>query len=207
MYLVKTPAIVKWIFPSMVWDIPAKEKVIYLTFDDGPDIKVTPDILELLARFNAKASFFCVGEKVKQNLELFKKIIIQKHVVGNHTFHHLKGRKVSVKKYIEDINTAKQYIPSMLFRPPYGSITRKQIIELKKEYKLIMWSILTGDFDKKLSKEIVLQNSIKSTGKGSIIVFHDNAKFREKMLYALEGCLNHFSELGYNFEAIPVDDL
>lgn len=207
MYLVKTPAIVKWIYPSLVWHIPTKDKVIYLTFDDGPDKKVTPEVLELLTSFGAKASFFCVGEKVKQNKDLFSELLNQNHVAGNHTYHHLKGRKVSVKEYTENINNANHYIHSTIFRPPYGSITRKQIAEVKKEYKLIMWSVLTGDFDKKLSKEKVLRNSIKSTGKGSIVVFHDNAKFRKKMLYALEGCLNHFAALGYNFEAIPVDDL
>lgn len=207
MYFVKTPVIIKWLYPSLIWDIPTKEKIIYLTFDDGPDTGITPEVLTLLERFNAKATFFCVGEKVNKNKRLFQEVINQGHVVGNHTYHHLKGRKVKISEYLEDVNKAKEYIPSKIFRPPYGSITRKQIAALRTEYKLVMWDVLTGDFDKRLNKKDVLKNSINKTGRGSIVVFHDNVKFKEKTCYALEGFLNHFSEQGYNFKPLMVDDL
>lgn len=207
MYLVKTPVIVKWLYPSLVWNIPTNDKVIYLTFDDGPDPGITPGVLSLLNKFDTKATFFCVGERVKKNNRLFQEVINEGHVAGNHSFHHLKGRKVSLKDYINDVRKAKEFIPSVLFRPPYGSITRKQIHALKGEYKLVMWDVLTGDFDKKLTKEDVLRNSVKNTIGGSIVVFHDNVKFKDKTMYALKGFIDHFSERGYNFKPLPVDDL
>lgn len=207
MYFVRTPATAKLIYPSLVWNIKEKDKVIYLTFDDGPDESVTPTTLEILDRYNAKATFFCVGEKVKQNKTIFQNVIEMGHSVGNHTFNHLKGTQTSISDYIENIEKANKLIQSNLFRPPYGKINGNQVRRIRNKYKIIMWSVLPGDFDYKVNKQSVLKRLIKHTTNGSIVVLHDNNKFKDKMMYALEGFLDHFSTMGYEFNAITPDIL
>lgn len=207
MYFVRTPATARLIYPSLVWNIKEKDKVIYLTFDDGPDESVTPSTLEILNRYNAKATFFCVGEKVKQNKTIFQNVIEMGHSVGNHTFNHLKGTQTSISDYIENIEKANKLIQSNLFRPPYGKINGNQVRRIRNKYKIIMWSVLPGDFDYKVNKQSVLKRLIKHTTNGSIVVLHDNNKFKDKMMYALEGFLDHFSTMGYEFNAITPDIL
>ncbi len=206
MYFVKTPNIVKLIYPSLIWDIKDNGENIYLTFDDGPDEDITPLVLDLLDQYNAKATFFCVGDKVTQNPELYAEIRKRGHTIGNHSFNHIKGKRTSLKNYLRNIDKANGVIDSVLFRPPYGSINNQQIRNLKEDYKIIMWSVLPGDFDKRVSKEEVLKRSIQHTKSGSIIVFHDNKKFKDKMIFALTGFLDHFKSQDYNFKAIT-DDL
>jgi len=205
MYFVKTPNIVKLFYPSLVWDLKDNEKNIYLTFDDGPDEGITPEVLDLLDLYNAKATFFCVGEKVIQNPDLYREITNRGHSIGNHSFNHIKGKLTSLSNYLGNIDKAKSVINSILFRPPYGSISYQQIKKLKKDYKIIMWSVLPGDFDKRVSKEEVLKRSIQYTKPGSIIVFHDNKKFMDTMMFALRGFFNHYKALGYNFKSITED--
>jgi len=203
MYLVKTPLIIsKLSSRSLVWKIPSKEKKLFLSFDDGPLPYLTMEILYYLAEFNAKATFFCVGENAKKYPELIQRILDDGHSIANHSFQHISGWKTATKKYIENVKEASKYIDSKLFRPPYGRISYSQIKELKVDYKIIMWSILSGDFDEKISNEQCLNNVLQSK-EGDIIVFHDNKKSQEKIHHVLPRFLEHFTKLGYQFDVIP----
>lgn len=205
MYWVKTPSLIKNLFPSIVWDFKDRDKSLYLTFDDGPDENITPQVLYLLEKFDAKATFFCVGEKVKQNQDLYHRILKNGHSTGNHSYNHLNGLHVSTSKYLENIKLASEYIQSPLFRPPYGRMKPAQFLALKKHYRIIMWDVLTGDFDPKVTGEKVLEQTIRYAKPGSIVVFHDNAKFSAKMIFALRGTLEYFKKEGYCFKAIPME--
>ena len=192
-------------YPFCVWDIPTKEKIIYLTFDDGPNPIATPLVLDTLNEYNAKATFFCIGKNVLENTVLYRRILIEGHRVGNHTHNHLNGWKTKDKDYIDNIYEASKYIDSDLFRPPYGKISKFQIACLtkqKKKFEIIMWDVLSGDFDKKISVEKCISNVIKNSTPGSVIVFHDSEKAYEKMSKTLPIILSHFSGLGYLFKAI-----
>lgn len=198
---VKSPSILKTVFPNLVWDIKTTEKEIYLTFDDGPHPEITPQALEILNRFNTKATFFCVGENVSKFPETFNSIISNGHSVGNHSYNHISGWKSSNKDYFTNIEKAKTLINSDLFRPPYGRITPSQIRVLKKQYSIIMWTVLSYDFDKNVSREQCLKNSIIKTQPGSIVVFHDSMKSANNLLYALPLFLKHFTDEGFVFKA------
>lgn len=203
MYLVKSPYIItEFSKKSLTWKIKGEPNKLFLTFDDGPIPEVTPDILKLLSRYNAKATFFMVGENVKRHPEIVEQIKSLGHEIGNHTFNHLNGTKVTDREYYKNIFQAGEYIDSRLFRPPYGRIRPRQILEIKKNYKIVLWSVLSGDFDEKTSPKKCLNNVLKHAKSGSIIVFHDSLKAKENVLYALEGTLNHFANLGYEFSAI-----
>ena len=204
-YFVKSPFWFKKVYPDLFWEIPTQEKNIYLTFDDGPHPIITMQVLDLLKTYNAKATFFCIGNNVVKYPEVYKRIIDDGHAVGNHTFNHLNGWKTADELYLNDINRAMEYIDSNLFRPPYGRISRFQIQQLLKpkyQMKLIMWSVLSGDFDPDISAEKCMNNVLLSTKPGSIIVFHDSEKAAEKMLYALPKVLEQFSKKGFAFEKI-----
>ena len=209
-YLVKTPWLLKKIYPECVWKIKTVEKVIYLTFDDGPHPVATPFVLEELKKYNAKATFFCIGKNVEENFELYKKIIEDGHAVGNHTYHHLNGWKVKDEVYLEDIYKAKKIIDSNLFRPPYGRITKFQLKQLPAEkYKLkpVMWSVLSGDFDKEVSGEECYLTVVKNAEEGSVVVFHDSEKALERLQYALPLVLKYFTEKGFEFRKITGEEL
>jgi len=204
MYLVKTPWWLRALYPKLIWQIPANEKIIYLSFDDGPHETATNFVLDTLAKFNAKASFFCIGKNVLKYPTIYKQIIDEGHAVGNHTQHHANGWEVSNELYFKEIDQAAALIKSNLFRPPYGRIKRAQINKIiNNPYKIIMWSVLSGDFDLKLSPEACCNNVLNNAKSGSIVVFHDSAKAWERMSYALPIVLAHFSNLGYRFKAIP----
>jgi len=198
-YLVKTPNIVQSFYPSLNWRVRTSDNSIYLTFDDGPDEKTTPVVLQLLAKYKANATFFCVGEKVKKNKDLFNQLLKNGHTVGNHTYNHLNGKKTKLSDYLDNVKKADDLIGSKLFRPPYGRITSSQIKSLKDTYKIIMWTVLPGDFDNKVGADKVLSRSLRYSEKGSIIVFHDNKKFHDKMLFALEAYLEYFTNKGFTF--------
>ena len=204
-YLVKIPAIVqRWIYPGFTWRMPAGGKKIYLTFDDGPHPSITPFVLDELKIYGAKATFFCVGSNVEKHPEVYKRIISEGHAVGNHTYNHLNGWKTADKTYLEDIAKAAGLIDSGLFRPPHGRITRFQAARLKEQlrYRIIMWRVLSGDFDPKISPEKCLRNVMTHTGDGDIVVFHDSEKAYERMKFALPLVLKGFAEKGYVFEKI-----
>lgn len=209
MYLVKTPWWLKAIYPQLVWKIPTEEKIIYLSFDDGPHETATPFVLETLAKYQAKASFFCIGKNIELYPEIYAEVQAQGHAVGNHTQHHANGWKVTDEKYLAEINEAATLIESNLFRPPYGRITKLQIRKIiqtpltPKGYKIIMWTVLSGDFDINLTPAACASNVIRHASAGSIVVFHDSTKAWERMQYALPLVLAHFTQLGYRFEALP----
>ncbi len=203
-YLKTTKLIRAFHSRKLIWDFAAEDKTLYLTFDDGPCPGVTERVLEILDKYQAKATFFCLGEKVRLHPQLFETIKTKGHAVGNHTYNHKNGWKVSTKDFIRSVKQAEQYIKSDLFRPPYGKIRTPQLKLLKKDYKIIMWSVLSGDFDENIPKEECWQNVMNNAYPGSIIVFHDSYKASVNMLYALEMCLEHFSKNGYDFKAITI---
>ncbi|MFA6924056.1 MAG: polysaccharide deacetylase family protein [Bacteroidales bacterium] len=204
MYYVKSPFLISRLSGnSVVWNIPVNKKnEIYLTFDDGPIPEVTYEVLKILAQYNAKATFFCVGENVQKHSEVYKSILNAGHSVGNHTFNHISGWTTLSKKYFANIQKCDDLLHTRLFRPPYGKIRPLQVLKLKKKYSIILWSVLSGDFDKKISPEKCLDNVIKYTKNGSIVVFHDSLKAKKNMLYALPKFLHHYSEKGYEFKAL-----
>jgi peptidoglycan/xylan/chitin deacetylase (PgdA/CDA1 family) len=206
-YLPKTPWILHKIFPERVWKIKTDEKILYLTFDDGPHPEATSFVLEELKKFNAKATFFCIGKNVKENFSTYERIISEGHRTGNHTYHHLNGWKTNDKKYIEDIEEAAKIIDSHLFRPPYGRITKFQIRAIggeKLHLKTVMWDVLSGDFDKNITGENCYLNVINNAKQGSIIVFHDSAQSFSALQYALPMVLKYYSEKEYSFQVLPV---
>jgi len=204
-YFIKTPWWLKKLYGNCIWEMPNTEKIIYLSFDDGPHPVITTFVLDTLAQYNAKATFFCIGKNVVEQSAVYERIVQEGHAVGNHTFNHLNGWHTNDAVYLQDIATAKKHIDAPLFRPPYGRITSFQLKMLATDqYQLtsIMWTVLSGDFDQKMSKEKCLQNVLTKSGKGSIVVFHDSEKAFEKLKYALPKVLEHFSRKGYQFKKI-----
>lgn len=207
MYLVKTPKFIQNLFPNFVWKIPSREKVIYLTFDDGPIPEVTPWVLQTLDQFNAKATFFCVGENVFKHPEVFREVLDQGHSAGNHTYNHLNGWATDNIPYFHNVRHCANLVKSSLFRPPYGRLMPKQAQFLQRHYRIIMWDVLSGDFDPKIDREQCLDNVKMKTRPGSIVVFHDSLKSFEKLQYVLPKVLKHFSEKGYRFEALQSEEV
>ncbi|MEO8110082.1 MAG: polysaccharide deacetylase family protein [Ginsengibacter sp.] len=206
-YFVKTPWLLKKLYPGCVWKINTREKILYLTFDDGPHPEVTPFVLDELKKYKAFATFFCIGNNVKKYPGHYQDIIEDGHRIANHTFDHLNGWKTADNFYLENIAKAAKIIDSNLFRPPYGKITKFQLEALKGNrfnLRTIMWSVLSGDFDEKLSEENCYLNVINNSGPGSIIVFHDSQKAFTRLRYALPRILEYFSGAGYQFKLIPL---
>jgi peptidoglycan-N-acetylglucosamine deacetylase len=204
-YLVKTPWwIKKWVYPDYTWNMPSGEKKIYLTFDDGPHPLATTFVLDKLKEYNAKATFFCIGKNVLEHPDIYKSILLDGHAVGNHTYSHQNGRKTADKAYFENIIAASKYIDTELFRPPYGHITRFQARQAQEKLglKIIMWSVLSGDFDTNITPANCWRNVKKFTKNGSIIVFHDSAKAMDRMAYALPEALEYFSKKGFVFDKL-----
>lgn len=196
----------RWLYASLLWKVKTEQKELYITFDDGPIPEITPWILEQLELYNAKATFFCVGENVKVNRKIYDSIVVSGHSIGNHTYNHLKGWGSSTSDYLANYEKAKKIIgeevnPKALFRPPYGRITGQQIRALSN-CQIVMWDVLSGDFDQTLTPQRILAKSISATRKGSIIVFHDNIKAFENLKVVLPEYLQHFSELGFKFKAL-----
>ena len=204
MYLVKPPYFYKILTKKLfTWQINTSKKTIYLTFDDGPTKELTQWILRILKQFNAKATFFVVGNNAQENPNLIKLILNEGHSIGNHTFNHLKSSNSTNKEYFNSIEKSNKVFESKLFRPPYGKIKFSQAKQLESKYQIIMWSVLSGDFDNKISPEKCLKNAINNTTKGSIIVFHDNIKAEKNLKYSLPKYLKHYSDLGFSFDVIP----
>lgn len=215
LFPVKIPRFIKRIFPNYVWDFSSKDKTLYLTFDDGPTPEITAWTLNILKSYNAKATFFCIGNNIEKHPDIFNTIITEGHHIGNHTHNHLKGWKTSTTDYIENVQQTQHSInksilgnektlKTTLFRPPFGKIKNSQAKALiALGYKIIMWSVISIDWEQKLAKEQCLKNVIKNTTNGNIIVFHDSVKASKNMKYALPKVLEHFSNKGYVFKAIP----
>ncbi len=220
MYLIKTPWWLRALYPSVIWQVKAPEKTIYLTFDDGPHETATPFVLDQLQQYNAKATFFCIGKNVAAYPELYQRILNEGHATGNHTYSHVNGWKVTDDEYLKEVELASTLIKSNLFRPPYGRIKRSQLKKLQTSSRLlgttpafrtgrlqiIMWSVLSGDFDTSLSPEACLTNVLNNTKPGTIIVFHDSTKAWERLQYALPKVLEHFSKVGYTFSALEKNE-
>jgi len=203
-YFHKTPVWLRKLYPSLTWRMDGQEKVIYLTFDDGPIPELTPFVLSELEKVGVKATFFCVGDNINRNPHIFEEILKAGHSVGNHTYNHLNGWKHSTQAYIENVEMTtgliQQYLPNWkkIMRPPYGKITSAQIKQLS-EYTIYMWDVLSGDFDHKLTAENCLSESVKASKEGSIVVFHDNIKASERLQTALPKYIDHFQNKGYSF--------
>ena len=195
-------------YPTLVWDIPATEKVLYLTFDDGPHLTATPFVLNQLQQYNAKATFFCIGNNVVKHPEIYGKLLAEGHATGNHTHNHVNGWKTTNSQYIENVQAAAEHVNSKLFRPPYGRISKLQAKMLQQNpgfnFSVVMWNVLSGDFDTALSPEGCLKNVLENAKPGSIIVFHDSEKAYERMSYALPRLLEYYSNQGYTFRPITL---
>ncbi len=205
MYLVKTSWWLRALYPTLTWRAKTKEKVIYLTFDDGPHETATPFVLEQLRKYQAKAVFFCIGKNVSAHPGIYHQILAEGHVTGNHTYNHVNGWKTGNKTYWEEIQQTAKLVKSNLFRPPYGRIRHSQIKQLQTatpKLQIIMWDVLSADFDTKITGETCLNNVIKHAEPGSIVLFHDSEKAFQRMQYALPKVLEYFSKRGYRFEAI-----
>lgn len=203
MYLVKTPKIVQRLFPRMVWCLPCDVPTLYLTFDDGPIPEVTPWVLNVLAQYGAKATFFCVGENVDKYPHIYEQVKKAGHALGNHTYNHLNGWVTNESDYLLNVQQCAKRVSSNLFRPPYGRLRLGQANRIHHEYEIIMWDVLSGDFDAQLKPEDCFENVIKYTQNGSIIVFHDSIKASKNLMFALPKVLAHFHANGYRFEVIP----
>lgn len=186
----------------MLWEMPKGEKKIYITFDDGPHPTITPQVLEILKKFNAKATFFCIGNNVKEYKATFDMIVDEGHSVGGHTYNHEKGWNTKTKIYIDSVNKTQQLIKTPLFRPPHGRIKSSQIRKLKNNYKLVAWTVIAYDWDKLLSPDDCFNIVIKNAGDGSIVVFHDSEKAVKNMIPALTKTLEYYSNKGFSFEKL-----
>ena len=207
--MIKVPTIIKKIFYNQIWDIPNNDNKIYLTFDDGPTPEVTQWVLELLEKEKIKATFFCIGNNIEKYPEIFQTILKKEHSVGNHTFNHLQGWKTSTNKYVENVELSETEICKLntehckLFRPPYGQIKPKQSKLLRKRrFKIIMWDVLSKDYDQTVSPEKCLDNVIKNTVSGSIIVFHDSIKAQKNLEYVLPKAIKLLKNKGFVFDRI-----
>lgn len=209
MYLVRTPRWISYLYPRRLWRMPGDRPVLYLTFDDGPTAGITDQLLDLLDQFQAKATFFLVGDKVKAHSDLVLRIKEEGHSIGNHTQHHLNGWKTPSAEYLADVESASRSLHSVLgytptlFRPPYGKAGRRNAGRLIKQYQMVMWDVMPGDFLPQNDARAIAGKVRKTARAGSVIVLHDSEKCGEKMLLALYEILIHFSYYGYRFEALP----
>jgi peptidoglycan/xylan/chitin deacetylase (PgdA/CDA1 family) len=205
----RTPFILPMLYPSLEWRVPTQAKEVYLTFDDGPVPGPTEFVLDALAAARARATFFCIGDNVRRHASVFRQLPAAGHAVGNHTFHHLNGWKTPTHHYLQNIQACAEALAvpdnakaaKHLFRPPYGRITRSQIQHLR-DYRIIMWDVLSVDYDKSLSAERCLRNTLGAVRPGSIVVFHDSLKAEKNMTYALPRLLEQLAGEGYSFKSL-----
>lgn len=209
MMLHRIPLWFQRLFPDYIWQIPSRERNIYLTFDDGPIPDVTEWVIEILDQYDIKASFFVVGENVSKNPDVFNALIEKGHLVGNHTYHHVRGWQTPTPTYLEEVELCNKVMLShggqlpRYFRPPHGRIKPGQARILREQYRLLMWNVLTADYDRSLNEEKCLKNSIRATQPGSIVVFHDSLKAEKNLRYVLPRYIEHFFDLGYSFQPLP----
>ena len=202
MSLVQPAILIRKLLPGSIWRMPGSGKTVYLTFDDGPTPGVTEQVLSMLAEVGAKATFFCIGNCVVKHPELFDKLLADGHAVGNHTYSHKNGWKVSLNNYLEDVEKCNQIFKSKLFRPPYGKLSPRQFILLRKSYTIVMWDVLSMDYDTRLSSDICLNNVLHNVRNGSIITFHDSQKAWPRLKVILPLILKELSNKGFSFSVI-----
>lgn len=201
-YLVKTPRLLRAFYKECTWMVPGNSKTVYLTFDDGPHPEVTPFVLKTLKQYEAKASFFCIGKNVKDYPGIYQQIVSEGHTTGNHTYQHLDGWKTTDQAYLQDIKLTSQLVQSKFYRPPYGRIRKSQVNLLLQEpdpMKIIMWGVLSGDFDNRVTGEQCAKNVTGAASPGAIIVFHDSEKAKERITYALPVVMDFLAAKGYGF--------
>lgn len=198
-YPVKTPFWASWLWPAACWRIQTMHPKLYLTFDDGPHPEITPWILDMLKQANAKATFFCIGKNIERYPEFFQRIIHDGHAAGNHTWNHLHAFKVSTQEYINEVKKTDHLVKTNLFRPPYGKLTPGLYRRLRKTHRIVMWDVLSGDFDPSVSGEVCAQRVIKHSQPGSIIVFHDSNKSWPRLQVALPQVIHYFQQKGFRF--------
>lgn len=223
-YLKKISALGKVFYPSLLWKIPSTQKTLYLTFDDGPIPEITPWVLNILKEYDAKATFFCVGDNITKNPGVYRQILAEGHRTGNHTFNHIKGWETSARDYLQNVFLAEEALGNedqkfyrdnnfgrnpgifgyqKLFRPPYGRITPFQIKKLQKlGYKVVMWDVISGDFDAKISAQECYKNVVNNCESGSIVVFHDSIKASGKLREVLPQILEHYKGRGFKFKRL-----
>ena len=204
MNIVKPSSTVRMLFPNSIWKIKTAEPVLFLTFDDGPIPEITTWVLDVLAKYNAKATFFCVGDNVAKHPQVYGKVLSEGHLVGNHTQNHLQGIKNRFSYYIDNIKKASTFIESDYFRPPHGLLTHRQSAYIRKELnmKVVMWDVLSVDYSPKITPEKCLQNVTGNAGAGSIIVFHDSLKAEQNLKFTLPKVLEYYSQKGYSFKTL-----
>jgi peptidoglycan/xylan/chitin deacetylase (PgdA/CDA1 family) len=201
---VRVPGWLKMLFPKRIWQVHTEEKILFISFDDGPHETITPQVLELLKSHGAKATFFSLGKNVVKYPSIFESIKADGHAVGNHSYHHFNGWNTKDEAYLEDVAAANACIQSNLFRPPYGRLTSRQARSLTNEgYQIVMWSLLSADYDKNISKEACALRVLNNIQPGAIVLFHDSQKAAVNMLYALEVLLENATKQGYRMEALP----
>jgi len=208
MYFVKSPLLLKWFYSALIWNKSRSKKIVYLTFDDGPIPNVTDFVLNTLKTFKIKATFFCIGDNIIKHPTLFERLKNEDHAIGNHTFNHLNGWKTDKETYLHNVLKCQELTKTHLFRPPYGRIKKSQIKKLKVQslnleastpLEIVMWDVLSGDFDPSISPEKCYQHVIKNTENGSIIVFHDSLKAFDRLHYALPKTIEYLINQGYQF--------
>jgi peptidoglycan/xylan/chitin deacetylase (PgdA/CDA1 family) len=201
---IRPPKFVRRLFPSYIWNFPEVADTVYLTFDDGPSPEVTPWVLDQLARYNAQATFFCLGKNVEMHPEVFEAIRQGGHAVGNHSYSHLKGWGMETGAYLRDVEFAESFIGGNLFRPPYARIGPNQARVLSERYKIIMWNVLSRDYSRRLSEKACARGVIKHLRPGDIVVFHDSRKSAKNLWYALPVTLQYIYSKGWKCKAITL---
>ena len=202
MSLVQPASLIRKFLPGSIWRMPDSGKTVYLTFDDGPTPGVTEHVLLMLAEVGAKATFFCIGNCVEKHSQLFHKLIEEGHAIGNHTYSHHNGWKVSFSKYIDDVKQCDTVFHSHLFRPPYGKLSPRQFLHLRKMYTIVMWDVLSMDYDSRLSSVTCLNNVLHHVRNGSVITFHDSLKAWPRLKEILPQILKDLSSKGFAFSVI-----
>ena len=201
-YIVKIPDLLKPLAKDLVWNVETKRREVFITFDDGPHPDITPWVLDQLDKYDAKGTFFCVGDNISKYREIFDLIIERGHSVGNHTMNHLNGWKTEVDEYVLNVDACQKHHDFTMLRPPYGKISKGQVGALKDRFSLVMWDVLSADFDQSIDGEKCTQNVLKNVHPGAIIVFHDSEKAESNLRYALPKVLESLTNERYAFTAL-----